>query len=500
MASLTGILLSLIFVLFLKNIRGIIQWYKDRKRKFELGEKIPGPKRVPIFGNALSLRGNIIDVLNYIKKENGIGLKNGDPLRRYWIGDDLITHALTAEARKLIFDSSVEIKKGFAYKFLIKWLGEGLITSDGDKWKSRRKMLTPSFHFNMLKKYFTTFNNECRIMCEHFEKYVDKNEEVEVFQFAKRAALDIICETAMGVKINAQEVHDNEYIRAVGRINSLAALFFKNIFFRFEPFYYIFGNGFERDRLLVTLKKLTSDVIKKKTKEFEEKNGNIEEKSFLSHLLTLKAENNLSEEDLREEVETFMFAGHDTTSSLHTFLWWSLACHPEIQERVYEEIYDIFGDEERDVTPEDVNQLTYTEMVIKETLRRYPTIPFIVRRLQNEVEVCGYTIPKDSNFCFPLIITNFNETIFPDPYKFDPDRFLPENSINRNAYDFTPFSAGPRNCIGQKYALQEVKVGLIWLLRKFKLVSKRPFDSVVGVTEVVLSPKDGIYLTFESRK
>uniref|UniRef100_A0A0K0FCG7 Cytochrome P450 4V2 (inferred by orthology to a human protein) n=1 Tax=Strongyloides venezuelensis TaxID=75913 RepID=A0A0K0FCG7_STRVS len=499
MLSLPTFLLSLLIIILIKNLKNIVEWYKARQRKFELGEKIPGPKRIPFFGNALSFRGTLEDVIEYIKKESNIGLKSGQQLRRYWIGDDLAIHGLTAEARKVLFDSSVELRKGFAYKFLAKWLGYGLITSDGDKWRGRRKMLTPTFHFSMLKKYFDSFNNESKVMVKHLEKFCDKDIEVEVYQYAKRAALDMICDTAMGVKINAQENPNNEYIKAVGRINALASLFFKNVFFRFEPFYYLFGQGFERDQLLIVLKKFTSDVVKQKIKQFEENDGVINEKTFLSNLLELRAENNLSDEDIREEVETFMFAGHDTTSSLHAFLWWSLACHQDIQERVYEEIYDIFGDEDRDVTQEDLGKLNYTEMVIKETLRRYPTIPFIVRRLLNEVEVCGYTLPKDSNFCFPLLVANFNEDIYPDPYKFDPDRFLPENVAKRNAYDFTPFSAGPRNCIGQKFAMNEVKIALCWMLRRFKLLSKRPFESLVGVAEVIYVPKDGAFLILESR-
>ncbi|CEF69640.1 Cytochrome P450 4V2 [Strongyloides ratti] len=500
MSFLTTIILTLIIILILKNIKNIISWYKARQRKFELGEKIPGPKRIPIIGNANLFQGNIEDIVRRIQEEDNIGIKNGDSLRRFWMGDDLVVQGLTAEARKIIFDSSVEIRKGFIYKFLVKWLGYGLITSDGDKWRGRRKMLTPTFHFNMLKKYFDSFNNESKIMMTHFQKYCDKDIEVEVYPFAKRAALDMICDTAMGVKVNAQDNHDHEYIKAVGRINALTSMFFKNIFYRFEPFYYIFGRGFERDRILKTLTKFTSNVVKEKIDEFRRNNGVIKEETFLSHLLELRAENSLSDEDIREEVETFMFAGHDTTSSLHAFLWWSLACHPEIQNRVYDEIYDIFGNDDRDVKPEDLNKLKYTEMVIKETLRMFPTIPFIVRRLINEVEVCGYTLPKETNFNFPIIIANYNETVFPDPYKFDPDRFLPENVAKRNAYDFTPFSAGPRNCIGQKFALNEVKVVLCWMLRKFKLNAKRPFEEVKGIAEVTYCPKEGPYLIFTSRK
>uniref|UniRef100_A0A0N5CAC6 Cytochrome P450 n=1 Tax=Strongyloides papillosus TaxID=174720 RepID=A0A0N5CAC6_STREA len=286
----------------------------------------------------------------------------------------------------------------------------------------------PTFHFNMLKKYFEAYNNESRLMVERFEKFAKSGEEVEIFNIVKRMALDIICDTAMGVKINAIDEPNNLYLLAV-----------------------------EKDKTLSILKSFTQSIIKQKALEFENNKVELHDSTFLSNLLQFKQENKWTDEDIREEVETFMFAGHDTTSSLVSFLWWALACHQDIREKVYEGICDVFGEEERDVLPEDLPKLNYTDMVIKETLRRYSIVPYFNRAISNEIEVCGYVIPKGANFVFTRQHTNYNPKVFPGPYKFDPDRFLPENVAKRNAYDFTPFSAGPRNFIGQQFALNETK-------------------------------------------
>uniref|UniRef100_A0A0K0FSA3 Cytochrome P450 4V2 (inferred by orthology to a human protein) n=1 Tax=Strongyloides venezuelensis TaxID=75913 RepID=A0A0K0FSA3_STRVS len=138
-------------------------------------------------------------------------------------------------------------------------------------------------------------------------------------------------------------------------------------------------------------------------------------------------------------------------------------------------------------------------MVIKETLRRYSIVPYFNRGIANEIEVCGYVIPKGAIFIFPLQHTNYNPKVFPDPYKFDPNRFLPENVAKRNAYDFTPFSAGPRNCIGQRFALNETKTMLVWILRRYKLTTKRNEDYVKSVPDIIQTPTTGIPIIFVKR-
>uniref|UniRef100_A0A0N4Z405 Cytochrome P450 n=1 Tax=Parastrongyloides trichosuri TaxID=131310 RepID=A0A0N4Z405_PARTI len=497
---LLPIVFTLLTIFTVLNFYKLRTWWIERKRKHYLAEKIPGPKGLPILGNMLDAVGDPKRFISFLDKEDKIGFKNKDPFRRFWIGDTLLVHALSTEARKVIIDSSVEINKGTNYDFLIDWLGKGLLTSDGSKWKHRRRILTPTFHFNMLKKYFDVFNNEAKVLTEKFRKYAEVGEEVDVFDYIKRMALDIICETAMGVKIHAQDNPDQPYINAVKTFVELSVKYFRNMFFKITPIYYIFGEGFKRDKTLKVLKKFTSDIIRQKAEEFELNNGELKDNTFLSNLLQLKNENKWTDEDLREEVETFMFAGHDTTSSLMTFLLWALAQHQDIQERVIEEIYDVFGEEERNVTVEDLPKLIYSEMVIKEALRRYATVPYYNRCLTREIEVCGYLLPKGALFVFPLQHTNFNPEIFPDPYKFDPDRFLPENASKRSVYDFTPFSAGPRNCIGQKFAMHEIKTTLVWILRRFKLKSNKSEDFVKCIPQVIQTPLTKVPIIFEIRK
>ncbi|GMR52425.1 hypothetical protein PMAYCL1PPCAC_22620, partial [Pristionchus mayeri] len=169
-------------------------------------------------------------------------------------------------------------------------------------------------------------------------------------------------------------------------------------------------------------------------------------RAFLDMLIAEQTRSNLSIEDIREEVDTFMFAGHDTTATALGWALWCLAHHQDIQQRAYEEVQGIFID--RDCTKDDLARMSFLERCIKETLRLFPSVPFVVRHLENDLRMGAFKIPRGASLVISPFLVHRNERLYPNPEIYDPDRFLPENSIGRHIYDYIPFSAGPRNCIG----------------------------------------------------
>ncbi|GFR10032.1 cytochrome P450 4V2, partial [Trichonephila clavata] len=140
--------------------------------------------------------------------------------------------------------------------------------------------------------------------------------------------------------------------------------------------------------------------------------------------------------------------GHETIALTITWALYLIGLHPDVQAKLYEETERIFGNNmDRDVTESDLNDLRYLDCVLKETQRLYPPVPIIGRRLLEDTNICGYTLPKDSNCLILIEFLHKDKDVFPDPEKFDPDRFLPENSIKIPECGYIPFSAGPRNCI-----------------------------------------------------
>lgn len=163
---------------------------------------------------------------------------------------------------------------------------------------------------------------------------------------------------------------------------------------------------------------------------------------------------------------------------------------------------DIFGDSDKVPDLNDIASMKYLEKVIKESQRIYPSIPMFVRQLKNNVDLeGGYTIPKGAEVSIFVYMLHRDPKVWPDPEKFDPERFSQEASKNRNPYAYVPFSAGPRNCIGQKFAMLEMKATISKVVRKYKLLPS-PYEKHVldPVAELVLMSNTGFHIKVEERK
>lgn len=159
-------------------------------------------------------------------------------------------------------------------------------------------------------------------------------------------------------------------------------------------------------------------------------------------LLKCKSDNpSITFDDIQEEVDTFMFEGHDTTAAAAGWACFLIGSHPEIQERAYEDIRRVFGDSNRHATAEDLKELKYLECIVKETLRLFPSVAFFGRTVTENAVCEGKEIPKGSTAVIAATIVHRDEKYFPEPDLFKPERFLNE-SIDRHAYAYIPFSAG----------------------------------------------------------
>ncbi|NWH77739.1 CP4V2 protein, partial [Piaya cayana] len=385
------------------------------------------------------------------------------PLYKLWIGPVPFVILYHPENVEVILTSSKHIEKSYLYKFLQPWLGTGLLTSTGNKWRSRRKMITPTFHFEILTDFLEVMNEQGVILLEKLEKHVDK-EPFDVFLDITLCALDIICETAMGKNIGAQEYKDSEYVRAIYRMSDLIQQRQKSPWFWFDFTYKLFKEGREHDTNLKILHSFTDTVIAEKAAELEhskqrkcntdgncEESGSKKRKAFLDMLLSATDDegNKLSYTDIREEVDTFMFEGHDTTAAAMNWVLYLLGHNPEAQKKVHRELDEVFGNTERPVTMDDLKKLRYLECVVKEALRIYPSVPMFARTLREDCSIRGYQVPKGTNVIVITYALHRDPENFPDPEEFRPERFFPENCKGRHPYAYVPFSAGPRNCIGR---------------------------------------------------
>ncbi|GFT97852.1 cytochrome P450 4c3 [Nephila pilipes] len=245
-----------------------------------------------------------------------------------------------------------------------------------------------------------------------------------------------------------------------------------NSWYWFDLLFNFMEEGKELNQHIKTLHNFTLSVIQEKKRKLLSGDPDIGTKRKRMALMDLLLEHHirtktLTEEDIREEVDTFAFEGHDTTSMGMSWALYLIGLHKDVQNKVHEELDRIFGDDaERPIETEDLKDMNYLDRVLKESQRLYPSVPTIARRITDDTTICGYPIPKESSCIVLVHQLHRNEAVFPDPEKFDPDRFLPENSANRHPFAYIPFSAGPRNCIGSvtsvAYPLSSAFFNVCW--------------------------------------
>ncbi|KAH0616153.1 hypothetical protein JD844_027058 [Phrynosoma platyrhinos] len=434
------------------------------------------------------------------------------PLFKLWVGPLPFLILYHPDTVEVILSNSKYIQKSYPYKFLHPWLGTGLLTSTGKKWRSRRKMLTPTFHFTILADFLDVMNEQANILVQKLEKHVDK-EPFDCFLYITLCALDIICETAMGKNVGAQNNKDSEYVRAIYRMSELIHHRQKSPWFWPDLIYSLFQEGREHSKNLKILHTFTDNVIAEKASQLKnqkhksdavingEQSKSKVRRAFLDMLLNTTDENGkkMSYLDIREEVDTFMFEGHDTTAASMNWCIYLLACYPEVQRKVHKELDEVFGDSDCPITMDDLKKLQYLESAIKEALRIFPSVPFFARTLSEEIHMKGFKVPKGTDCIIVPYALHRNPDIFPEPEEFRPERFFPENSAGRNPYAYVPFSAGPRNCIGQRFALMEEKTVLATILRHFQVETKQRRNDLHPVGELILRPNKGIWIQLKRR-
>lgn len=208
--------------------------------------------------------------------------------------------------------------------------------------------------------------------------------------------------------------------------------------------------------------------------------------------------------DVTDEVLTFLFTGWDTTTWTASFTLLMLGLYPEVQEKVYQEIIETVSDVKK-MTMAETMKLKYLECVINETMRLLPLVNFFARRIETDIEVMidgeKTVIPEGTDIGIESEILHRNPRYWSYPDRFIPERFLPENSKNRDPYAFMPFSAGPRNCIGKTFGMMEDKVIIAHLLSSFKIRSLDPLDKIrMNCIGIARRTHDPLRFTFELRE
>ncbi|KAJ2949961.1 hypothetical protein O0L34_g11284 [Tuta absoluta] len=469
--------------------------------------EIPGPRRWPLIGNAVETAFlNPETAFTYARRCRMYG-----PISK--LTSFLVSVVNISDpdyVEKLLSTYRYNDKKT-PYNFMRTWLCEGLLVSNGEKWKQRRKLLTPAFHFEILKSFCSTFNEQA----ERFLQLIDKETEeecIDITPLISRTTLNVMCETSMGTSVHSKDSESTieKYFNALFIFGNIIQKRIVTVWLHFDWVHKLLPLARTEKKLVADMHALTNKVIQDRRNLRDNNdvdgsvNGEVSSKkprlAMLDHLLELEKEGKIDENGIREEVDTFMFEGHDTTSSALSFMIMRIANETKVQDRIYKELHQIFGDSQRVPTIEDLNQMRFLDCCIKESLRLYPGVPLIARYISEDINLGGYTVPQGAVAFIHVYDIHHDPDLYPDPEMFDPDRFLPEKCAGRHPFAYIPFSAGPRNCIGQKFAMYEIKTLMSSLLRRYRLEAVTRPQDVTFIADLVLRSKDPLYVRIRRRQ
>nr|CAI5859094.1 unnamed protein product [Callosobruchus analis] len=519
-------------------------WYISRRHMLELAEKIPGPKGYPIIGNALEFLGTSPQIFkNVYSKSYEFGTTV-----KLWAGPKLLIFLTDPRDVEIILSSHVHIDKAPEYRFFKPWLGDGLLISTGQKWRAHRKLIAPTFHLNVLKSFIDLFNANSREVVQKLKKEIGK--EFDCHDYMSEATVEMLLETAMGVSKKTQDQSGYAYAKAVMEMCDILHLRHTKVWLRPDLIFNMTTYAKYQETLLNTIHSLTRKVIKKKRADFDkgvrgstaevpedaktknyEKNvssktvveglsygqsaglkddldvdDDIGEKKRMAFLdLMIEASQNgvvINDEEIKEQVDTIMFEGHDTTAAGSSFFLCMMGVHQHIQDKVIEELDGIFGDSDRPATFADTLEMKYLERCLMETLRLYPPVPIIARQINQDIKLASdnYVLPAGATVIIGTFKVHRLPSVYPNPDKYDPDNFLPERTANRHYYSFIPFSAGPRSCVGRKYAMLKLKILLSTIMRNYRIISDLQEKDFQLQADIILKRAEGFRVRLEPRK
>uniref|UniRef100_UPI003AFB3D4F cytochrome P450 4C1-like n=1 Tax=Danaus plexippus TaxID=13037 RepID=UPI003AFB3D4F len=478
--------------------------------KARLLRKIPGPDESFIVGNAPKLFVSPVELFAMSRQWSS----TFKDIYRFYAFPVASVNIYNPEDVEIITSNMKYHEKSRIYKFFAPWLKEGLLTSNGTKWQHRRKVLTSAFHFDVLKKYFDSIDGNSQRLVRVLQQ--TNGQSVDVVPILSEYTLNIICESAMGTALSDESSSEGKmYKNSIYQMGHTLFQRFINIYLHPDFIFNLSFLGRKQKQHLSVIHNFTKNVIKNRRKLLDIDNisetkvaqaaGNIsnvfkKKKAAMLDLLLLAEKEDLIDGDgIQEEVDTFMFEGHDTTQAALTYCLMSLANEEFVQQKAYAEQECIFAGDNRPATLTDLSEMTYLECCIKESLRLYPPVPFISRKITEPTTLSNYTIPAGTTCHIHIFDLHRQESIYKNALKFDPDRFLKENSIGRHTYAYIPFSAGPRNCIGQKFAMMKMKSSLSAVLRNFKLVPVTSPDDLCFMSDIILRNHAPVYLKFIKR-
>ncbi|OXB67557.1 hypothetical protein ASZ78_004675 [Callipepla squamata] len=465
---------------------------------------IPGPRPLPFFGTCLEYRKGFLDFDTECFQKYGKiwGIYDGRQPLLVVMDPQIIKTVLVKECYSTFTNRRRTDLAGV--------LRNAISLAEDDQWKRLRTLLSPTFTSGKLKEMFPTMKHFGEILVKNIQKRVEKDSSIPVKDFFGSYSMDVVTSTSFGVNIDSMNNPKDPFVREMQKLT------------KFDFFDPVFILSFVCPFLTPLMAKLNvsffaSDAVDffmrsiskiKKDRERQTHKGRVD---FLQMMIESQKSDSkgnsdakhsykaLSDIEVLSQAFIFIFAGYEPTSNTLGYLAYQLALHPDVQQKVVDEIDTVLPNK-APLTYEALMQLDYFDMAVNETLRLYPIGGRLERTCKKDVEINGVTIPKGTIVVIPPHTLHRNPEYWPNPEEFRPERFSKENKDNIDPYTYLPFGAGPRNCIGMRFALLTLKVAIASILQHFTFqVCKETQIPLKLLSQGLLAPEKPIILKLVPR-
>jgi cytochrome P450 len=438
-----------------------------------------GPRGLPLLGNALGFRWDSLGFMTRLGEEHG-------DVGRYRLGRrDVVFLRHPEHIKEVLVTQQHHFAKGIGAEWAKRFLGEGLVTSEGDFHRRQRRLAQPAFHRNRIASYGTIMVDWARRFRERWRPDAVLDVDREMMSLT----LSVVAQALFGVAV------EEEAQRIGASLTAILALFPRfSLPFAGALDLLPLPSNWRYNRALRHLDDTVYRMIR------ERRASGRDTGDLLSMLLLAQDEEEgsggMDDRQLRDEVMTSLLAGHETTANALTWTWYLLSQNPEAEALLHAELDAVLGG--RLPTTDDLPRLPYTEGVFAESMRLYPPVWGLGRRCIKEARLDGVVIPEGWLVSLSQWVTHRDGRWYPEPLRFDPGRWTPELRAARPKFSYFPFAGGARGCIGEGFAWMEGVLLIATLAQRWRM-RLVPGHRVEPQPLITLRPRYGMRMVASSR-
>ncbi|AEI47158.1 cytochrome P450 [Runella slithyformis] len=443
---------------------------------------IPQAKKNPFFGNTPDFVRNPLRFLEKMQKEFGhVGV-----VKLSLVNRDFFLVLTPEDTKHVLQENNRNYHKSEAYKVLAIFLGNGLLTSEGDFWRRQRKLTQPAFYKQRLALMVEMMNREVATAVEGWER---KNGE-EAFDTTEEMlnlTLKIVTRALFSTDVKHRLGGISESLNEIMHFADSTLKSFIRL-----PLTVPTPRNLRFKRAVAKVEAVIYSIIEGRREEIKQ-NAHVRYNDLLDMLIHTRDEETgetMTDQQVRDEVTTIFMAGHETTANALSWALYLLSKHRDVLHKLREEVKMVLG-EEGMPTFETIRELKYTLQVVQEVMRLYPPAWVMGRKALGDDQLSGYSIAAGTYLLLPIYLLHRDPKYWQKPNEFYPDHFLPENIKARPTYSYIPFGGGPRMCVGNNFALMEMQIVLaLWVRRlDFTLIDQKAMEADPLVT---LRPKKSL--------